>query len=713
MNIFNILNQWFAFSEYNPEQTRFNLLSAEYTLHEANKKIETLINEYDSTGSLAVMYAKSVFEKALKSNRINMFEIVSDHESWREYQTAWNVFQSDEVVMLENAYLDALDALIRNISKSELIGVRNQDSERKAILESIDRVVGSISKLKLDVYKIGGSVGKIKNFSTIISVFPTLAQCVLALEAAEDGMYLCYIRMGDLSDGYFGYFIKSNGTFFSLNERPDEAFPGQHLRSRNGRWAEAKVYDIFPYNEMFSFENHDYKGYSSVHKIDEGKLDFFSLGANTYFPIVLAMLMLSHKYAEKSIDGPIIYIDSFLPANLTRALECVTDKSLIPVSTSAIAKINKEFLVSFTQEDVVSGDYGKQFNYANNKDKPYFEKGTFAEQNKNSYSQLLVDLYGDGFELNTSELLVSDSCMRMLPKQCENLECEPAYGKKTDCEINAGGICKGQTQPSYNVEFVGTQKRMEMEAYRQARVQLADHIKQKMFEEYKSFGGSDAVLDWWRKELEAQREQIIQNFVSLYLENKVQDMPAPEKLNKWGKLIGQEWSDNDCVELINPDGLSLYCYPDTKSRKIYKNWETLELSKQVITHSTRGRAVSANFNECEITGNKCSIYFTFIPNNWQDIERFIGQKVPKILKGWQRDSSSFSLGNPLLTATDAVPTIQTPLEALRRNYGDKEYEKLKLNKQHITLSFSIGFSKNGFKKLIKDYELTDKKDKKI
>lgn len=702
MNIMKVLSRWFSFTKYDTNQITFNLLNGDYQLHQANERIEMLIHDYDSTGSLALMYAKTIFEQYLSEKKISLFEMLSNPESTSEYRAAWDAFQSEEVTVLENTYLDALNSLIRKISKSEFIGERNRDNERKTVFAAIDRVVESISKLKLDVYKRGDAIGEIKKFSTTISVFPTLAQCVLALETAADGIYLCYISMGDSADGYFGYFIKSNGTVCSLNERPDEAYPGQHGRSRNGRWSECKAYDIFPYDVMFSFDGYDYKGYSSVHKIDESKLDFFAFGADVYFPIVLAMLMLSQKYAGKSVDDPIVYIDSLFTANLSRALECAADKSLVPVSTSAIASVNKKFSIPFTQADVVCGAYNKRFNCADNRDKPYFETGTFPEQDENSYSQLLIDLYGEGFELKTSELLTSDSCMRMLPTRCADLECEPAYGEKDDCEHNTDGICNGQSSSNYNVEFVGTKGRMEMEAYRQARKQLADHIKKRMLEDYKTCGGADNVLDWWQKELESRRQEIINRFIGLYLENKVAEMPAPEKHNKWNQVIGKEWTDNDCVELQNGDGFKFYCYPDTKNRTIYGNWEFIKLSEQGAKYTQYGRTVRTGFDVCEVTGSKCSIYFTFIPRDWKDMEQFVGMEVPEILKGWKKNTAP--TGNPLLEATDAVASIETPLKILnfRRN-GAEDYEKLGLNKRHITFGFSIGFSKSGLKKLVKEY----------
>lgn len=45
-----------------------------------------------------------------------------------------------------------------------------------------------------------------------------------------------------------------------------------------------------------------------------------------------------------------------------------------------------------------------------------------------------------------------------------------------------------------NAEFVGSKGRMELEAYRNIREQLAEYIRDKMFEEYTAFAGTKAGI---------------------------------------------------------------------------------------------------------------------------------------------------------------------------------------------------------------------------
>ena len=63
LTMVDILAQWFEFSGYDKDQKSFNLLSSEYEYNRAGKRIEVLLRDYDPTGTLVVIYAKSIFKK--------------------------------------------------------------------------------------------------------------------------------------------------------------------------------------------------------------------------------------------------------------------------------------------------------------------------------------------------------------------------------------------------------------------------------------------------------------------------------------------------------------------------------------------------------------------------------------------------------------------------------------------------------------------------
>lgn len=703
MNAFDVLNRWFAFSKYNPDQTRFNLLSSEYAMSRANKRIEKICKDYDPSGAVAVLYAKSVFEAEMKKSKVPLYDVISSHEMWKEYQDAWDTFQSPAVKELEVRFLDTINAILESVTGKKAIGERDLNAEREAVFSGIDHVVESLDRLRFEVYQAGGPVSEMRRFSTSVAVYPTLAQCIMSLERAADGVYLCYIRMGDAADGYFGFFCKSNGAVFSWNERPDESFPGQHLNSRNARWSESKAYDIFPYEAMFSFADYDYKGYSTTHKIDDGKLNFFELGAEVYFPIVLAMLMLAQSVKDKTVTSPLVLIDSLLKVNVSPVSQKLgaASETLAVLSTSAIANRIGEFKVPFSSDDVFHGSMNTYFNRKTQEDEsvPYDEVGTFPEQTPQSYAQMLIDLYGKNFQLDSSVILRTSSSLRLLPEM------------------------SGEKAPSLSVEFVGSQRRMEMEAYREAREQLADHIHRNMVAEYKEYGGINALNEWMQKAATDQLDVLEKLCVKAYLDADVAHMEPPlHESGRFDKPARKRWASNDSVLLGDKDGIRLHCFPDTSGRCAYEDYS--RDNAVVIVGATPAQHWRDGFDTCRHTGDKCSIYFVFEPHDWLSLSRFYKKEPPKLLKGWFDGSISFAdawnvdagargvgrpyAGNCLLDATDAVAALEHPLESIAHARGD-DYSTGALGVdlgRHFKYRVMLGFSKRGFAQLVKQHKNT-------
>ena len=128
------------------------------------------------------------------------------------------------------------------------------------------------------------------------------------------------------------------------------------------------------------------------------------------------------------------------------------------------------------------------------------------------------------------------------------------------------------------------------------------------------------------------------------------------------------------------------------------------------------------------TGTLCSIEFIFRPRNWKEIEYLLGP-VPKILIGWEASGEHGYTGNSLLEITDPVAEIGNICESReqqrRCNEGlfkrqlprpieggascaifdewnnGKEYEG-RIIFPPIDFGFAVAFSKNGFKKFLKE-----------
>jgi len=669
-----ILKKWTDYSHYDPEQKKFNILSTEYVYHKCNDNIARFM-EYEPTGILGIIYAKNCFEKLLEDSRIKAIDIVKNRDALKEEFEMWDIFNSADVKAAEKELLDNISNLISQIVGNKMLGERDLEAEKKALFSSVDAVVEELDKCNVDLFLRGGPIGKITKFDTHIHVFERLAECLLAIEAANDGIYLCYINSGGTSDGYFGFFIKSNGNILFINERVNEAYQGQHKNSRNGRWSEEKKYNLFPYNYIFDFEEHDYKGYASKHLIDVEQLAFFNLKPKAYMPLVLAMVLLNTKYQNADTSKmPIKYVDSLLSVNL--AIPTPGIEALMVPENSAIVAVNRSLELQMDTESIMNGEYAKRFS---DKNRHYSERGSFPTE-----PNIFVELYGEGFKIDTQHLLEANKHLKCLPESTE--------------------VTKDMTP---NAEFVGTQARMEVVAYSDVRIQLAEYIRDKMLEEYLAFGGKTGVTEWYDNLLQASKDHILSLCVQKY--NAVQE--GTEKTVKsfeWRNVAGTPLRfidfDMDCKGYPVSSYIRVLPFNPPHARD---KWGRED-----------GRYV------CPITGNLASMFFVFRFNDWSEIAKVFGEEnIPKIVKGWKSDKTGHrGYGNSILDATDAVSRVGTVFEnneirwnrrlwdsrRWRNSLGwenrDVEPPKTLLPQDpYFSFDFAVGFSKRGFKTILKKH----------
>ena len=646
-----ILEKWAKFSKYDPEQKSFSFGNNSFFIKEGNDLISKIYNTYDKTGGLAVIYAKHLCIMLLKDRKASFYDILSSPHDYDAAKEMWEIFNSAEVLALEQQYIARINSMVERAMKGRLIGnSASVGHGTEAFFAAVEIAINGLEKTHMDTYAKGGIVKPITKISTHIHVFETLGDCIIALEQAEDGMYLCYIKMYDTADGYFGFFVKNNGNLFSVNERIDEAYVGQHKRRRSASYAERKLYNLFPYDYMFTFSEHDYKGFATKHVIDADDLSIFNLGAEAYYPIVIAASLLKSEYEGAKIDAPLTYIKSLLCVNLLSDGD--SGEKLAVLGNSLIVRQHDDMTIGFTVEGIKAGDYAAEFNKSDN---VVGESGIFSNRN-----QLFVELYGDGFDYDISNALKTDTHL-LLP------------GRDMD---------KG-THP--NSEFVGTEKRMRFQAYYAARKALAEHIELKMTDELESFHNSfGSVQKWFISSLKnniGSLNKIIHDFAI----NAQSD-------NKQFAYSGH--SDN-----IN--------FSDTKHRP---SNEPLFSIMRIDNICPAGDSVSADaiLNDikrgerlkyvCNITGNLCNVFFVVKPDNYNTLKMMTGlTELPKIVQGWQRNRY---FGNPILNAIDPVDQLRTPFENSYHQPGKKF--------TYFDFAFAIGFSKRGLKKLMAGFEQTSK-----
>ena len=342
--------------------------------------------------------------------------------------------------------------------------------------------------------------------------------------------------------------------------------------------------------------------------------------------------MINNQYVGSSFDMEIKYVDLLLPTNLKEL--STNNKELMILNNSNLVKHHELVDLSFGLEKIINGEYSKEFNSKDNPNKSYKETGVFENSN-----QILVDLWGDSFEYDESEVYKNNS-LRIT-------------GGKDDNDITP--------------EFVGSKSRMRLQGYYEIRKQLADYIRNRMYNEWVSMGKTSAIKKWYLETINNNKDKIERLIVEKYL-----------KIQNGEKSINSGW------HTTNKDTLDIY-YQEQK----YPTGNTLILNQH--------KDIYKDEYICMKTGTICSMFFTFAPKDWKQLELLLDVEVPKIVKGW-REEGHFGIGNSILDATDLVTKVGTPFE----RYEMKKYEQC-YGEQNVyfNFSFSIGFSKRGMNQLVK------------
>lgn len=630
MTNLEMLEKWAKYTEYDPQQTSFNLLSVNYELNKICKKMTLLTEYFDATGDMALIYAKHMYAELLKKVKFTVEDYLNDPHLLDDEKEIYDMFRSETMNNIECRFEKNINSVVEKVVGKKMID--GESSSSGLLFNYIDRLT-ELTECKTELFLRGGKyVSVADNVHPYICVFDTLAQCLLTLEQEKDGIYLCYVNYFGAAEGFFGFFVKSNGNIISVNERIDEQYVGQFGNFRNARHTETKKYKLFPYEFIFNYTDYDYKGYATKHQIDMEQLAFSQMNPEAYMPLVLSAIFLNERFTQFNFDeASKVYINSLLPQNIKPLLEKEKNTDLMVIDSSALLIFNSSVQFDFETEKILNGEYDKLFNNGTeeNKGYRYDEVGYFTGQN-----QFLVDLWGKGFKPDLSKLLKNNTLLLL----ADNRE-------KPD---------------SFSFDFVANERKMQLEAYRQIRVQLKEYIEERMNEAYQEFGGWEAVRKWYEDALKRNKERIERLCVQkvLSVENKES---SKESVTFYSYSIR-----SDISSTIN-------YYADTK--------EITNMPAPTII-SKRDSHKWAWYDE--ETGAKCSIAFAFFPRTWEEVEEYIGEEVPDIIKGWRK--RDHYAGNSILNTVDPVSMIKHPLSEKQR------------------FRFSVAFSKRTWKKIKEKYE---------
>lgn len=211
-----------------------------------------------------------------------------------------------------------------------------------------------------------------------------------------------------------------------------------------------------------------------------------------------------------------------------------------------------------------------------------------------------------------------------------------------------------------NAEFVGNEKEMFLQVYQDARWQLANHIQAEMDKEYelfkKEFG---SVSKWWGSRINANLERVRDFVIQSYVDAKNENA-----------FVWDGWRRSSSK-------ISVHYDEDSYN---YKN--TLDF----------------------YNGKPCTCMIKISITDWEDIEEILGEKVPKIIKGYTERREYH--GNSLLDVVDPILELQTPFE-MRGSFS--------YNADRYEFPIRMYFSRSGLRKYIKDKRIVPRltKDEKI
>lgn len=684
MTISDILQMWAKHVDYQKSPVGLALGSPQYEFHRCGETITELNEEFDPSGRFAVLYLKIRYKEIMKQAKASVFQFIENPHIMDEYVEMWKAFNSDTVKEIEASLVESFNKIISEAVGAKLIGQSDSEEDMKSLYYSIASVIECLGKCNVEKFQDSKlPIGKLDHVSSVIEIFPTLAHCLLTLENRNDGVYICYISQYGNAGGYFSIFFKSNGNILSINDRPHESYVGQHANSRNGRWTESAQEELFPYGEILKFSDRDYKGYAmkwSIRKKDpedensEEATEFHlkDMSRETLMSMVLAILLLMNKYVGTTADDArVCIVDSLMERNY-RCIEAATEcHDLIPAGGSALLKLTSEWDHGITTAVVLSGEFDSKFDYSQNKDNQIVKRHRIINFDETGHYQgvnsIFVDLFGEGFELDAQKILYSPNRLML----------------NGDKEVELA-----------HKEFVGTHKKMQMEAYRQARKQLAEYIQCQMVNEYEEFGGDAAVGAWFKKLIYANKDKII----ALAIDSWVKKQRGEDK--KESSAITIRFTEY--IPCAVSCGTTLEVQIIQEETHYGTTDKIINSPIQWYGRSADGRAQDW---KCPITGTRANVWFDFHPCTWLEIERVFGVEVPKILKGWTQTGLGYN-GNSILSSTDPVGNLEHPYQVTGHHGTKQHFKGIKTR----NFSFAVGLSKRGLNKKMKELSSEVKAD---
>ena len=537
------------------------------------ERMAEFANEFDETNELTLVYLAAVCRWQIEHTTCPVADVLKPNRHVEKYRKCLECATSDLVEETRSTLAKKAALVLGSASGKKMLG------DEKAVYDILDDAIGTLfdefHKLKFEVYSRSGlPVGALATTSLSVQRCGSLAELLMRLEKSRDGIYIGYVSIPGTPDGWFGFFVKSNGNMFSYNERVDEEYVGQNGMHRNGRYAErAHAYGLFPYELCEFSEERDYKGYAKSCELgDDTSIVGDGVPPEVALRTFLAMGVIAQKHGSRKVEGEPVLVDSMLPQNLA-LLDGTADGALVKWSESPLVEaMSKAAAPEFDVGKLLRGDYDAEFD----------EDGYFRGVNQD-----MVDAYGAGFVPDRKKIFVSDSSRRLLG----------------DAEVHQ--------------EFVGDSKRFRLRAYQETRRQLAWHIWKQMKAEYDAFGGKDGLMKWYRETLLAKKDLILS-----YCADAMSRIEGKEGSAEYGKYYRQK--------LKRPQGNETLFANDDRKWSILKNNHDMFSDIRLIDGHWKE---SKSF----LSENKAKVFFKFNFLNSEQVADFLGCDLPKFCTGWHEN----------------------------------------------------------------------------
>ena len=557
-------------------------------------------NEFDGMKDLTILFLSVLCRRQIEHTACAVTAFLDAPGTFERYRRLRETLVSGVVAEIRASTVGGISRALGIASKGKMIGDASPVGD--ALDDAVFELFDEFGKLRFETYANSGRpVGDFEATSVSAWTSGSLAELLLRLERAPDGIYVGFVSVPGTLDGWFGFFCKSNGNLFSYNERIDEEYVGQHLRFRNGRYAEhGKAYGLFPY-EMCKFsEERDYKGYSTAVEIGDN-LNLLESGKDGFevaIRMFLSMMLIREKHRGRPVDGTPVVLDSLIRKNLLRLKDSGAEKgALVKWEGSALVEANAAFRIpSFDLEKILNGEYDREFNGYGK------EQGIFWGVNQD-----MVEAYCDGFKVDGDRILASDSALRLIG----NGECSQ--------------------------EFVGSPGRMRLRAFYEVRQQLACYIEKRMRSDFNAFGGKEGLRLWFRERLLGIKDKIIEYCLDAYGKRKGD-----------GDFWIVDYGKGERQFIPGGDTFAAEWRPMEVSVRERESWDRDSLSE-----FRNGR------NVCPLSGKTANVFFRFNFGTYEQVRDFLGCELPKFCVGWHKERPYN--GNSILNVTDPVGNIISPL----------------------------------------------------